>query len=181
MTSAASFAAAAAFKVVGVLLERIQRVSDILKGGQNRAAILFGGLRISGFRGALPVKESAAVKDGLRDARAHIPKARASREYMAEDHRHAAGIRGQRKVREPIGNSNADLGAGGMQVLLGLAHIGTLLDELRRKAHRQFLRQLQTRKLELFSEDPGWETRPKAQPAGHVAEPTASAAAATWR
>ena len=33
------------FQGVGVLLKRIQRVSDILKGGKNRAAVLFGGLR----------------------------------------------------------------------------------------------------------------------------------------
>ena len=126
---------------VGVLLERMQRVRDVLKGGQDRAAILFGGLGKGGLGGALPMPQGAAIEDGLRHARAQIPKAVALREHLAEGHRRAAGIGGQGKVGQPVGNGDANLGAGGMEVFLGLAHIGALLDQLGGKAQRQFLRQ----------------------------------------
>src|ERR1700693_874124 len=69
---------------------------------------------------------------------------------MTEDYRHAARVRGQSKAGKPIRNGDANLGARGMQVLLGLAHIRALLHELRRKAHWQFLWQLQIRQLKLF-------------------------------
>ena len=59
------------------MLKRVQRVGDILKRSYNGAAILFCGLNIRGPRGALFVQQSAALKDGLRDARAQIPEARA--------------------------------------------------------------------------------------------------------
>src|ERR1017187_1299192 len=96
--------------------------------------------------------ERTAIKDGLRDACGYIPEAIASREQMAEDHRHVAGIRSQREAREAVRTRNSNLGAGGMQILLGLAHIRTLLHELRRKAYGQFLRQLQTRQLKLLGQ-----------------------------
>ena len=56
------------------------------------------------------------------------------------------------KLGRRLATRNANLGAGGMQVLLGLAHIRALLHELRRKAHGQFLRQLQTRQLKCFGQ-----------------------------
>jgi len=65
---------------IGILLEGIQSVRDVLKCGQYRAAILFGGLSISGFRGALAVQQGASVKNRLRNACAYISKARSARE-----------------------------------------------------------------------------------------------------
>ena len=58
----------------------------------------------------------------------------------------------QRNIRQAVGDRDADLGAGGVKALLGLAHVRALGDELRGKAHGQFLRQLQAGQLELL----GW-------------------------
>src|SRR6516165_11554735 len=112
----------------------MQRVSDILEGGQDCAAILFGGLSKSGFRRALTMPQDGGIKDGLGDACRQVPKTIAAREQLAECQRRAAGVCGQGKAWKPVGNGYANLGAGGMQVLLGLAHVRALLYELRRKA-----------------------------------------------
>src|SRR5271167_408360 len=128
----------------------MQRVSDILEGGQDRTAILFGGLSKSGLCGALPMPQDAGIKDGLGDACGQVPKAIATREQLAEGQCRAARIRGQGKAREPVGNGDANLGASSMQVLLGLTHIRSLLHELRRKAQWQFPRKLQSRQLKTF-------------------------------
>ena len=53
---------------------------------------------------------------------------------------------------QPVRGGDPHLGAGGVPVFLGLAHIRALRHELRRKAQGQFLWQLQTRKLKLL----GW-------------------------
>ncbi len=71
-------------------------------------------------------------------------------EHLADGQRRAAGIRGQFDIWQPVRDGDADLGAGGVQVGLGLEHIRTLRHELRRQAHRQLLRQLQARKLEFL-------------------------------
>ena len=47
---------------LGVLLECIQRVGDILKGRQHRAAILLGRLRIRGLRGTLLMQQRSALE-----------------------------------------------------------------------------------------------------------------------
>ena len=69
-------------------------------------------------------------------------------EQLIDRERGAAGIGGQRDIGQPVGDRDADLGAGGVQVGLGLQHVGTLGHECGRQAHRQILRQLQARKLE---------------------------------
>ena len=48
-------------QTVGILLQRVQRVSNVLKSGQDRAAMLFCGLSIGGVRGAFPMHESANI------------------------------------------------------------------------------------------------------------------------
>jgi len=59
---------------VGILPGRMQRVADILKGDQDRAALVFGSLSIGGLRGAFLMPQGAGVKNGLDDSRGQIPK-----------------------------------------------------------------------------------------------------------
>ncbi len=66
-------------QALGVLFERRQGVGDILKGGQDRAAILFGRLNIGGLRGALLVQQRSALEDRRGQRRAQTPEARARR------------------------------------------------------------------------------------------------------
>ena len=150
MTLAASAAAAAAFKRLRILFERRQGVGDILKGGQNGAAVLFGRLSIGRLRGALLMQQSSALKNRRRDVRAQAPKSGARREQLIHGRGRAAGVGGQQEIGKPVGGGDADLGAGVMQVGFGLQHIGTLRHEFRRQADRQILRQLQARQLKFL-------------------------------
>ena len=60
-------------------------------------------------------------------------------------------------IGQAVRDGDADLGAGGVQVGLGLQHIRALRHQLRRQADRQILRQLQTRQVEFFAPAPGSE------------------------
>src|SRR4029077_17778490 len=89
------------------------------------------------------------VKYGLRNARGQVPKACSSAKDLTEGERHAAGICGQVEAWQTVRYGNSDLGAGCVEVLLGLEHVRALLHQLRREAHRQLLRQLETGELKL--------------------------------
>ncbi len=58
----------------------------------------------------------------------------------AESGRRTAPVGSQGNTREAVGDGNANLGAGRMQVFLGLANIRTLPNGLGGEAQRQFLR-----------------------------------------
>lgn len=62
-------------QTVGVLLDRVQGISHILKGSQHSAAVLFVGLSVRRSRGPFPVKQSLAIKNRLCNASSYIPKA----------------------------------------------------------------------------------------------------------
>ena len=57
-----------------------------------------------------------------------------------------------------VGDSDTDLGACGMPLLLGGAHVRTLLHKLRRQADRQFLRQVQSLQGEFFFHFLAWKS-----------------------
>ena len=59
-------------------------------------------------------------------------------------------VAGQRDVGQPVGDGDADLGAGRLQVGFGGPHVRTLLDQLRRQADRQIARQPQCGEHELL-------------------------------
>ena len=96
------------------------------------------------------MQQRAAVEDGLGNARGQIPKARSRREDLAEGQRHAAGVGGQVQIRKPVRDGDPNLRAGGMEVLHGLLHVRPLGHQLRGKAHRQLLRQLEAGKVKLL-------------------------------
>src|SRR5581483_7940351 len=50
---------------VGVLLERVQGVGDVLKRGQNGAAVLLGRLRVGGPRGPFLMQQHSALENRL--------------------------------------------------------------------------------------------------------------------
>src|SRR5579863_1400906 len=94
--------------------------------------------------------QRAAVKDGLRNPGSQIPESCTSPKDLTESERHAADIRCQVEARQTVRYGNPDLSASGMKVFLSLEHVRSLFNQLRREAHRQFLRQLETRKRKLF-------------------------------
>ena len=158
MTAAAFAAAAADFTASASCSSARQGIGDILKGGQNRAAILFRCLSIESLRGALLMQQRAALKNGGGSGRAQAPEAGARREQLIHGGGRAAGIRRQYDIRQSIRDGNADLGAGIVQVRFGLQHVRALFDERGGQTDRQFLRQLQTRKIELFRRLLAWKS-----------------------
>ena len=57
---------------------------------------------------------------------------------------------GQRDLRQPRRDGDADQRAGAVHVRLGRAHVGALLDQLAGQADRQIERQLQPGQIEMF-------------------------------
>ena len=133
----------------GVLLERREGVSDVLQGGEDRAAILFSRLHVGCLRGALLVQQCPAGEHGYRQCRTQPPEARAGHEHLVDRQRRAADIGGQLDVWQPVCNRNPDLRTGGVHVFLGLQHVRTLRHQFRRQADRQFLWQMQAGQVEL--------------------------------
>ena len=77
----------------GIGLDRAQRIGDVLKCGDHRAAILRLGLIVRGLCRELPVQQRAAVEDRLGDAAGRFPKPDARREQLIDRERRAAGRR----------------------------------------------------------------------------------------
>ncbi len=70
-----------------------------------------------GFGGALLVQQRAGVEDRLRHAAGQGPEPGAGREQSARASSAVApAFAGQRDLRQPVGDGDADLGAGGMQI-----------------------------------------------------------------
>ena len=65
------------------------------------------------------------------------------RDQRGKDRVGVAAVGADGEVRQRVGGGDADLGAGGVQLFLRRAHVGALLDQLRRQAHRQVDRQMQ--------------------------------------
>ena len=133
-------------------MERIQCVGDILKGGQDRGPVLFGGLRIGCPGGPFLVQQSSALENRLGQPPAKVQKPVPLENIWPASSAIVPASAAQRNIRQAVGDRDANLGAGGVKALLGLAHVRALGDELRGKAHGQCLRQLQAGKLELL----GW-------------------------
>ena len=131
-----------------ILLECGQRVGDILEGSLHRAAILLECLHIGVPCRVFLVHECPAVENGRGQLRADLPEAHAGRKGLADHQSRAAGIGGQLEIGQAVCHRHAELCACGVEVLFGLQHIGPLRDKLRRKAHRNVLRQRQTREFE---------------------------------
>ena len=89
------------------------------------------------FGGTLLVQKAEAVEDRLRAARRDAPDRRRRREQRRRRQGGAAVIRGEGELRQPVGDGDADLGAGLVQLRLRGANVGALLDQLRRQADRQ--------------------------------------------
>jgi len=83
----------------------------------------------SRYGGPFPVPQRSAIEHRLGDAAGQVREA-SCREDMGEDQCHCAGIRRQGKTWQPVRVRNPDQGARRMQILLGLAHIGTLFHKL---------------------------------------------------
>src|SRR5271166_6207275 len=129
----------------------MQGVGNVLKGGDDRAAVHRRRLVEGGVRSALLMQQGARIKDRLRHVASNGPKRGAGRDkqltYLVSS---GAGIAGQRELRQLSGGGDADLCAGGMQLRLGRLDVRTLLDQFRRQADRQISRQLQRGELELL-------------------------------
>ena len=162
----------------GVELQRPQRVGDVLECRQHGAAILRLGLVVGGFGGALLVQQREAVENRLRAARRDAPDDRVRREQGRGGDGGAAVTAGESELRQPIGDGDADLGAGLVQLRLRGAHVGALLDELRRQAQRQIGRQPQRRQREVIVAVHRWGSGRSAPAARGAAARAASAAAA---
>ena len=95
--------------------------------------------------------EPGAIEDRLGDAEPDAPHARARHEQRAEAARGEAQRAGDGELRHLVGDGDADVGAGRMQLRLGGAHVGPLLDQLRGQAQRQVLRQFQLGEIEALA------------------------------
>ena len=77
------------------------------------------------------------------------PEAGAGGEQLVKSQGGVAGIGGEGDVGQAVGDGNADLRAGGVEIGLGLADIGALRHELRGQAEWEFGGELQAGEIEL--------------------------------
>jgi len=129
---------------IGILFKCVQRVGNILKRGKNGGAILFRSLNERCLGCTLTMQQSATLKYWLCNISRQSPKPRATSKHLAGLQSHGSGVGGQSRIRQPVRHRDANLGAGGVQIFLGLTHIRSLFHELRRQTQRQFMGQLQT-------------------------------------
>src|SRR5580658_1298877 len=107
----------------------MQRICDILVGGNHRALILGCSLFQRGLRSALSVQQRTALEYRLSDATDQSPERTARPEYPGKFIRITAQRAGDRELRQHRGDRNPDLGVRGVQLSLGSPHVGTLLDD----------------------------------------------------
>src|SRR5579859_2857518 len=120
-----------------VLLDRGERVGDVLEGGEHGGEVLLARLDVGRLRAAFLVQQRAALEDRGGDRRAIGPEAGSGAEHMADLQRGRAGVAGELDVGQAVGGGEADRGVGGMQFGLRLQHVRALLDEGRGQADRQ--------------------------------------------
>jgi hypothetical protein len=70
------------------------------------------------------------LENRLRHIPGQGPEARAVGEHFAGLQCHGPDIGSQHKTRQPVGDGDSNLGTGGVQGFLSLAHIGALCHEL---------------------------------------------------
>src|SRR5580658_8475541 len=126
----------------------MQRICDILVGGNHRALILGCSLFQRGLRSALSVQQRTALEYRLGDAADQSPERAARPEYPGKFIRITAQGAGDRELRQHRGDRDADLGIRGMQLSLSGPYIRSLLDDPGRQAQWQLRRQLQCVELE---------------------------------
>ena len=137
---------------IGIVLQRVQHVGDVLRRADHRG--LVGPRRlVIGSRGRAPLmQQGASVEDRLRDAAGEQPKLSpqqsGGRNQAGKRDIHITAIGTDGEIREHVGGGDADLRAGRVQKLFRAAHVGTLLDQLKRQAQRQVQRELQIREPE---------------------------------
>src|SRR6516162_2483559 len=94
------------------------------------------------------MQQGAAVKDRLGEGAPEIPELRACCKNLAGTYRTRADISGQRDIRQAVGHRHTDLCAGRVEILLRLAHVRALFNELRGKGQRELPWQLHLGELE---------------------------------
>ena len=95
------------------------------------------------------MEQRAARKQGLRRIGADAPESGAGLEQIAHRRGGTADVAGNGQLRQQIGDRDADLRRGGMQLRLGRSNVGTPFDQLRRDTQRQIGGQHQLVELEL--------------------------------
>ena len=138
------------FQRIGIRLQGMEGIRNVLKSGDERTTILRCGLIQSRFSGLLPVQQYPTVKYGLCNVTDQIPENGSGAEQLTEGLCGAAPAGAKGELGQPGCDSYAQLGAGGMQLLLGGADIRALFDKLGREADRQFLRKAESGELEFF-------------------------------
>jgi len=152
LLAAAASEAFAAFSARRIGFNRPERIRDVLEGADHRAAILRVGLIEFRFGLLLFMQQRAGIEDGLRDVAAK----RVERGRRHEEIRQIGGARAslsrQADERQPVGGRDADQGAGGIQIGLGGADVGTVLHESRGQAYRQRVRELERSQFEFLDD-----------------------------
>ena len=110
-------------------MQRRQRVGNILKGSENRAAVLLGGLRVGGLRRPLLMQQRSAFKErhGCRGAQA--PESSSRGEQLIHGECRAAGICAELDIGQTVGDRDADPGAGIVEIGLRLQYVRALCHE----------------------------------------------------
>src|SRR6185437_5277769 len=124
-----------------VVLERLQGIGDVLEGDQHGLLPICQRLVQAGPGGALLVQQLAAVEQRLGQTQAQRPGAAAGGKQLAGMQRLRTAAAGKRDLRQHRRGGHADLGGGGVQLGRGGADVRALLDQSRRQADRNVLRQ----------------------------------------
>ena len=94
------------------------------------------------------MQQVAGVEDCLGHVAGQQPERVEGMQEAGERERGVAAIGIDGEIREHVGGGDPDQRAGRVHLLFRQTHVGALLDQLRRQAHRQVLRQLQRLQVE---------------------------------
>ncbi len=126
---------------ITVRLQRTQAIGHILAGQYDSAAILCRHLIEGRVRGTFLVQERPGIEQRLGQRRTHIPKSRIGGKQLLQFERTRSDIPVDRKLRQHVGDRHTDRRGRRMQILFGLANIGTLFNEFRGQADGKIRRQ----------------------------------------
>ena len=115
---------------LGVCIERGQRIGYVLKGCQDRDAILCPRLVQTRLGRVLPVFQRAEIEDRLRDRTGDTPELVVAGEHLRERDCRAAEDGGDGKLGQAIGDGNANQRARCVKLLFGGPDVRALLDDL---------------------------------------------------